>query len=181
MKIYKLLIAVIIAFNLVSCKGSSSTEDIKAKKPEPTFDFTPNKKSNFPEPIGIVNDYGNIFTKSQNDELTNMLYIYDKETTRQIVVVTIDSIKPYSDIHKFATDLGQKWGVGTFEKNNGLTIVVSKPLKKIAIATGTGTERILTDQICKDVIETTIIPELKNEKYYEGIKKGVIELIRKWQ
>lgn len=85
------------------------------------------------------------------------------------MVVTIDSIKPYTDIQKFATDLGQTWGVGTAE-NNGLAIVVCKPCLQIAIATGYGTELILTDQICKKVIEEKIVPEFKKGNFYDGIK-----------
>src|SRR5690606_23661182 len=102
------------------------------------------------------------FTESQRTELTKTLYDYDVETTRQIVVVTIDSIKPYSDIQKYATDLGNYWGVGTAEKNNGLTIVICTSCRQIGIATGLGTELILTDEICKNVIDQTIIPEFKN-------------------
>ncbi|MCK0158920.1 TPM domain-containing protein [Cellulophaga sp. F20128] len=139
------------------------------------------EKTIFPKPIGIINDYGKIFTESQRTELTKVLYEYDIETTRQIVVVTIDSIQPYNSIQKYATALGNNWGVGTAEENNGLTIVVCNPCKRIGIATGTGTELILTDEICKKVIENTIIPKFKNGRYYDGIKKGVTELIEKWK
>ena len=96
-------------------------------------------------------------------------------------MVTIDSIKPYQNIQKYATDLGNKWGIGNEEKNNGLTIVVCNPCRQIAIATGLGTEMILTDVICKNVIQQTIIPEFKNGKFYNGIKNGVTELIEKWK
>ena len=52
---------------------------------------------------------------------------------------------------------------------------------KNGIATGTGTELILTDEICKNVIDLTIIPEFKNGNFYDGIKNGLIELIKKWK
>ena len=55
------------------------------------------------------------------------------------------------------------------------------PCRQIGIATGTGTELILTDKICKEVIENTIIPEFKNGEFYKGIKNGVTELIEKWK
>ena len=97
------------------------------------------------------------------------------------VVVTIDSINPYSDIQKMATDLGKYWGVGTAEKDNGLIILLCKPCQKIGIATGFGTELVLIDQICKQVIDKTIIPEFKNGDFYSGIKNGVTELITKWK
>jgi uncharacterized protein len=179
MKIGTKILILFLTLNLLSCKGNA--QETESKNPTTEFDFSGMEKNSFPKPIGIINDYGQIFTESQRTELSKILYDYDVETTRQIVVVTIDSIKPYNEIQKYATDLGQTWGVGTAEKNNGLTIVVCNPCKQIGIATGTGTELILTDEICKKVIEEKIIPEFKNGEFYSGIKKGVLELIEKWK
>ena len=165
--------------SLFSCKGNSQETDTKKETTE--SEYLQMEKGVFPKPIGIINDYGKIFTESQRTELSKILYDYEIETTRQIVVVSIDSIKPYNDIQKYATDLGQTWGVGTSEKNNGLTIVFCNPCRQIGIATGTGTELILNNEICKEVLKETIIPEFKNGDYYNGIKKGIIELIEKWK
>lgn len=179
MKIGTKILILFLTLNFLSCKGIA--QETETKKPTPEFDFSGMEKNSFPKPIGIINDYGQIFTESERTELSKILYDYDIETTRQIVVVTIDSIKPYNDIQKYATDLGQTWGVGNAEKNNGLTIVVCNPCRQIGIATGTGTELILTDEICKKVIEEKIIPDFKNGEFYNGIKKGVLELIEKWE
>jgi len=179
MKIGTKILILFLTLNLLSCKGPA--QETETKKPTLEFDFSEMEKSNFPKPIGIINDYGQILTESQRAELTKILYEYDIQTTRQIVEVTIDSIKPYNNIQKYATDLSNYWGVGDVEKNNGLTIVVCDPCRQIGIATGLGTELILTDEICKNVIDQTIIPEFKNGEFYNGIKNGVIELIEKWK
>jgi uncharacterized protein len=179
MKIGTIILILFLTLNLLSCKGNY--QETESKNSTPEFDYSKMGKNSFPKPIGFLNDYGKVFTESQRTELSKMLYDYDLETTRQIAVVTIDSIKPYIDIQKYATDLGQTWGVGKAKKNNGLIIVVCNPCKKIGIATGTGTELILTDEICKGVIDKTIIPEFKNGELYNGIKKGVTELIEKWK
>jgi uncharacterized protein len=179
MKIGTKILILFLTLNLLSCKGN--TQESETKKTTTEFEFSETGKSTFPKPIGIINDYGEIFTESEQTELTKILYDYNTETTRQIVVVTIDSIKPHENIQQYATDLRQTWGVGTAEKNNGLTIVVCNPCRQIGIATGTGTELILTDEICKKVIEEKIIPDFKNGEFYSGIKKGVLELIEKWE
>ena len=179
MKIRTKILMLFLTLNLISCKGN--VQETETIKPTSEFDFTGMDKSSFPKPIGIINDYGKIFTEPQQRELTKILYDYDIETTRQIVIVTIDSIKPYNNIQKYATELGQNWGIGITEKNNGLIIVLCNPCRKIGIATGIGTELILTDKICKEIIEKTIIPELKKDKLYNGIKNGVTDLIEKWQ
>ena len=167
--------------NYIGIPFSAYNSRTEWKKHEQNLKAEKDSISVFPKPIGIINDFGQIFTESQRTELTKILYDYDIETTRQIVVVTIDSIKPYNNIQKYATDLGNSWGVGTAEKNNGLTIVVCNPCKQIGIATGLGTELILTDEICKNVIDQTIIPEFKDGNFYDGIKNGVVELIEKWK
>lgn len=179
MKIVTQILIPLLTLNLLSCKGSA--EETETRNPTLQFDFLELKKTNFPEPIGIINDYGQVFTESQRTELTEFLYYYYIETTRQIIVVTIDSIKPYNNIQRYATDLGNHWGVGTAEKNNGLIIVVCNPCRQIGIATGLGTELILTDEICRNVIDQTIIPEFQNGEFYSGISKGVMQLIARWK
>ncbi|MCL5247457.1 TPM domain-containing protein [Cellulophaga sp. 20_2_10] len=159
------IIVLLVTFVLISCKGNAQET----------------KKSIFPESVGIINDYSKIFTELQRKQLAKTLYDYDVKTTRQIVVITVDSISPYTNIQKYATDLGNHWGVGTAEKNNGLTIVVCTPCREMAIATGTGTELVLTNEICTTVLEKTILPEFKKGDFYSGIEKGITELIIKWE
>ena len=179
MKIGTKILILFLTLNFLSCKGNA--QETKIIKPTTELGISEVEKGSIPKSIGIINDYGQVFTESQRTELSKILYDYDIKTTRQIVVVTIDSIKPYENIQKYATDLGKIWGVGTAEKNNGLTIVVCNPCREIGIATGIGTELILTDEICKKVITEKIIPKFKNGEFYSGIKKGVLELIEKWK
>ena len=180
MKIGTKILILCLTLNLLSCKGTAQETEIKKTTTE--FDFSTVEKFRETKRKGlIINDYDSIFSPSQRKELSDIIYDYNIETTRQIVVVTIDSIKPYSDIQKYAVNLMNYWGVGDAKKNNGLTIVVCNPCRQIGIATGTGTELILTDEICKNVIDQTIIPEFKNGEFYIGIKKGVTELIEKWK
>lgn len=168
MKIAIQIILLFLSLNFVSCK-SVSKEKEKINK------------SSFPAPIGIINDFSHIFSQEQKAKLHKMLYDYEVKTTKQIVVVTVDSISPYTNMQKYTTDLGNNWGVGLKKTNNGLAIVLCKPCKKIGIATGIGTQLILTDSICKQVIDKTIIPQFKNEQFYLGIEKGILELMEQWQ
>ncbi|GLB49864.1 hypothetical protein Y10_22320 [Neptunitalea sp. Y10] len=55
------------------------------------------------------------------------------------------------------------------------------PCRQIGIATGTGTQTVLTNEICSEVIQSVIIPELKKGKPYQGIKKGITQFIEKWE
>ena len=180
MKIGTKILILFLTLNLLYYKGNA--QETETKNPKTEFDFSKIEKFKETKLKGlIINDYDSIFNSAQRKELSDIIYVYNIKTTRQIVVVTVDSISPYSEIQKYAGDLMNYWGIGTAEKNNGLTIVVCNPCRQIGIATGSGTELILTDEICKKVIEEKIIPEFKNGEFYSGIKKGVIELIEKWK
>ena len=54
-------------------------------------------------------------------------------------------------------------------------------MKRIRISTGTGAEKILTDKTCKEILDKIILPEFKNGNYYDGIKRGLSQLIMEWK
>jgi uncharacterized protein len=135
----------------------------------------------FPFPIGSVSDYEKVFNESQISNLTEKISEYEQKTTREIAIVTVSSIEPYENIADYSTDLANEWGIGNPDSDNGLLILFSKNLREIRISTGLGTEKKLTDEICKNVIDKTIIPEFKNGDYYNGIEKGLSELIKIWE
>ncbi|MFI1742855.1 TPM domain-containing protein [Thalassobellus sediminis] len=135
----------------------------------------------FPFPIGSVSDYEKIFNENQISNLTKIISDYEQKTTREIAIVTVNSIEPYENIADYSTDLANEWGIGNPESDNGLLILFSKSLRELRITTGFGTEKILTDKKCKKVIDETIIPEFKNGDYYNGIEKGLSQLIKLWE
>ncbi|WP_170114014.1 TPM domain-containing protein [Pontibacter mucosus] len=135
----------------------------------------------FPKPIGYVNDFENILTPEQEKKLTKLITLYQQKTTNEIVVVTISSTEPYSDFDQYAVEMSNEWGVGKKEKNNGLTIVLSKTLKNVRISTGIGTKKALPDEVCKSIIDRFMVPKFKEGQYYEGISQGLDELIKHWR
>ena len=83
-------------------------------------------------------------------------------------------------IQMYATRLGQQLGVGKKDKNNGLLILIAPNDRQVSIATGYGTEKILTDYICKVIIDSTMIPKFKNQDYYGGVNSALDSIIAKW-
>ncbi|WP_052158361.1 TPM domain-containing protein [Lacinutrix jangbogonensis] len=128
----------------------------------------------------VVQDYSDLFSEAEEQKLSEKIINYEKRSTNQICVYTIDSIPNNEAIQNHAKNLANNLGVGTKEKNNGLLILISRLDRKIAIATGTGTQRIITDSFAKTIIENTILPQFKNSHYFEGISIGLDSIIVKW-
>lgn len=173
----KYLLVFLVSFSLIACKTTSKNEvEITRERTE-----IQHENVQFPEPEGYVNDFDEIFTTNQRMDLENRLREYEQQTSNQIAVVTVNSIEPYKEIKWYAADLANYWGIGKKDKDNGLLIVLNINERKIWISTGIGTEKILTDEIVKNTIDSTIIPEFKKDNYYDGIAKGVEEIIVKWK
>jgi uncharacterized protein len=129
----------------------------------------PKKQTSFYDYIGLLNKSGARF-------LEEKLIQYSDSTTIQIVIIIIESTKG-ENINKLAKDWGNKWGIGQKEKDNGIVLLMAKGDRKVAISTGKGIEKRLTNAIAKRVIESRITPEFKKGKYYKGLNRGVDAII----
>jgi uncharacterized protein len=158
---------------------SSCWQNTKSTKVESYFNKFEILKYKKPINSGI-GDFENIFSDKQKNELDSIIKAFNENTTNQIAIVTIDSLGQYKSIMEFTTDLGNYWGVGLKEKDNGLIITFSKRLRKVWIGTGYGTEKILNDVFLSHLIDSLMIPNFKQGKYFEGIKSGMFGCMDKW-
>jgi len=105
-----------------------------------------------------VNDFAEVFSQGQIDELTSLLYNLTQDTTAEVVVVTVNSLEGTAPID-YATEIGQTWGVGKKDTDNGLVILYAKAENKIAVATGYGLEGILPDSKVGRILDEQYVPQ----------------------
>jgi len=179
MTFLKILLTPLLILTLVSCKNSN--KETVSQIPIPIFDFSKVQNNNFPKPIGIVNDYNQVFTKKQIKKLSKILYDYEIKTKRQIVVVTVDSISPYNSGYIYARDLLWEWDNIFVDQDVELVILICVPEIKIGITSDYKTKPIMSYEICYKIYDKTMAPEFENGNYYNGIEKGLAELIAKWK
>lgn len=130
-----------------------------------------------PVPPKLVNDFAGILSTSEANNLETKLEQFARETSTQIVVVTVPDLEGY-DAGDYAFRLGEKWGVGQQGKDNGLVILV-KPKNgneqgRVFIATGYGLEGVLPDAVVNGtIIDNEMIPFFKQNDYYRGLESGI--------
>ncbi len=126
-------------------------------------------------PPRLVNDFAELFSQDQYEELEHMLRAYNDTTSTQIYVVTVTDLKGY-DVSDFAFRLGEKWGIGQKDKNNGVLILIKPRIGnergRVFIATGYGVEHILTDARCGRIIDEYMMPYLQEGDYYNASKSA---------
>ena len=129
-----------------------------------------------PNPPRLVNDFAGMLSAPENQALEQKLDLYNDSTSTQIAIVIINSLEG-TEKAQYATELAEKWGIGTKHKDNGILILVSKGDRQIFIATGRGVEEHLPDAICERIIQNKIKPAFKAGNYYGGLNASVDEMI----
>jgi uncharacterized protein len=131
------------------------------------------------KPNGFVADQVNIFTPQEEDALNARLNEFNRETSNQMVVVSIAELCE-GDAAMTAYKIGEKWGVGQREIDNGVVILI-KPTggsgeRRTFIATGVGLEGAIPDATAKLIVDQEMIPAFRNGDYYTGVANAVVVL-----
>lgn len=68
--------------------------------------------------------------------------------------------------------MGDQWGIGRADKDNGVLILAAMKDRKVFIATGYGMEGAIPDALAKRIVEQLIVPNFRTESYYTGLDQA---------
>jgi uncharacterized protein len=123
-----------------------------------------------------VVDKAEAFRPKQREALRAKLDDFERATTVQIQIYTTKYLYGY-DIVDFAQRLGEGWGVGQEGANNGIVIVYKPKTRtedgEVTIQVGYGIEPLMPDAVCKQIIESEMIPCFEKGQIYKGIDRAV--------
>lgn len=121
-----------------------------------------------PAPKGhiYIQDFANVLSSSQKEELTQYGIQLDDATTAQLGVLILPSIGD-EPVDSFAVKALREYGLGTKDKNNGaLLIVTTEPNSSgdhhFFLTTGYGLEGTLPDGKIGRIIDEVAMPYLQN-------------------
>lgn len=126
----------------------------------------------FPPLTGRVVDRADILSDAKERELSARLEALERDTSDQVVVVTLPSLQGY-EIEDYGYRLGRAWGIGQKGQDNGVLLIVAPTERKVRIEVGYGLEPILTDTLSALIIQNRILPSFRTGGYEAGITNGV--------
>lgn len=124
-----------------------------------------------PQPPRLVNDFADMLSPQQEQQLEGKLRDYEQNSSTQITIVTIRSLGGY-DVAQYSFELGNRWGIGQKDKDNGVLILTSLEDRKGWIAVGYGLEGALTDALTGQIFRQELMPAFRQQKYYEGFLRA---------
>ena len=126
-----------------------------------------------PDPPKLVNDLAGIL--GDCEWLEDSLQKIAMETSNQICVVTMKDFGGY-DKAMMAYSIGDQWGVGKSDKDNGVVILVKPKTPESKgeafIAPGYGLEGAITDATSTRIVNQEMIPYFKENDYLDGVWAG---------
>lgn len=117
-------------------------------------------------------DGARLLSPAKEQEITAKLEALERDTTDQVVVVTVPSLEGH-EIEDYGYQLGRAWGIGREDKDNGVLLLIAPDEKKVRIEVGYGLEPVLTDAMSALIIQNAILPSFRQGYYERGITQGV--------
>lgn len=125
-----------------------------------------------PVPPRLVNDLAGVLSPDEEELLERKVLAFEDSTSNQIAIVTIKSIGEY-EIADYATQLGNRWGIGKGRRNNGVLIIAAINEHRMNISVGKGLEGALTDLVSGRIIRNEMAPAFREGNYYLGFDRAV--------
>lgn len=130
----------------------------------------------FPSLSGRVVDNANLLSQSTRYQLTELLQQHEKETSNQIVVVTLPDLQGLT-VEEYGYQLGRHWKIGQKGKDNGVLLIVAPSERAVRIEVGYGLEGALTDALSANIIHTKILPYFRQGNFDAGVINGTESII----
>lgn len=143
-------------------------------------------------PNAQVLDKANLLNDKQEKHLNQKVAKLEKETSMQIRLVTVPSVKPYPTASEYTIALYQYWKLGDRDKHNGLLILITQEIGKpgndmrdyCRIMTGWGTMIVIPDSVVvNDIKRNHMIPNLPHQPFraFDESLDRIIPIIKQWQ
>ena len=127
---------------------------------------------------GWVTDMAQILSPNTEATLNQLISNLERRNGDEIAVVTVPETSPAPSPKVFTTELFKDWRIGKKGKNNGVLFLVSQGERRVEIETGYGIEPILSNTRISKIIDSQIIPHLKQGDFDGGVLAGTQALVR---
>jgi uncharacterized protein len=183
----KLLPAILLIISCVALSPCSSAQTLD--EDSSVVEYVPMNRAqlaryrqsiwdSLPIAVGWVNDFEGLFTMEQENNLQNLITHFEKASTIEIMIVTIDTnMVAKENFSDFSYRLLKIWGIGKRLKENGIVICISSGYKTLQVTCDFGIDNLMDESTKNRIIAKYFINPYKRNKYYEGTYNGLNAII----
>ena len=131
--------------------------------------------SDVPQLTGRVNDYAGILSVGARREIEDSLARYESETTHQIAVLTVTSLRD-EPIEAFSLRVASTWGLGRKGLDNGVLVTIASNERRVRIELGNGMARFVSEAQASSVIDS-MTPLFRSGNFDGALRLGLGRLM----
>jgi uncharacterized protein len=130
------------------------------------------KDTQIPTPVGdiYVQDFADVLTQNQENQLKNIGRSLEDQTTAQVAVLTIKTTGD-QPMAEYANKAFRQYGIGSKEKNNGVLLVLAVDDHQVRIEVGYGLEGRIPDGKAGRILDDFAIPYLAENQPDQAVIK----------
>jgi uncharacterized protein len=123
----------------------------------------------------MVSRVHRLVSRAEKVRLRHAVETVERQTGAEIAALVLHHV---DDIEKAATAYFNHVGIGKRGHDNGVLILVAVNPRRVRIEVGHGLEAIVTPETARSIIADIIAPEFRQERFGEGLIKGVEAVAR---
>lgn len=129
-------------------------------------------------PDGPVLDLAEIIPDASERSLDSRLRHFYDRTCRSVVVATVPTLKGKA-IESYATNLFNRWGIGSADRDDGILLLVAPTERKVRIEVGLGLEQAMPNAVAAAIIQHNMTPSYRAGDFPGGIAHGIDAILLK--
>ena len=127
-------------------------------------------------PDGLLHDNAKILTEKEYADISAVLKNHNDKGLGKISIITLSKLPEDVSIEMYGDELMKAYDLAN-TNSECVLIIVSIGDRKIRIQTSDAIAEKLTEGECAYTVNHLIVPDFKQQRYYEGIKAGLGSII----
>jgi uncharacterized protein len=134
-----------------------------------------------PELTAPVNDFAHVISDSDKAALDKMLRTLQQASGDVVVVATVETFAPSSNIQEYAVKMFENRGrgIGQKGKDNGVLVVLALKERQVRIEVGYDLEQFITDGFAGATSRDVMVPFFRSGEYGAGLRAGVASIVQR--
>jgi uncharacterized protein len=128
-----------------------------------------------------VNDFAGVIDPASAAALDRLIRALQAASGDTVVVATVQTFQPWSDIQRYATALFENGGrgIGDKGKDNGLLVLLAVDDRQVRLEVGYDLEGVVTDGFAGETSRQVMAPYFRQGQYGPGLLAGTSRVIER--
>lgn len=125
----------------------------------------------------LLRDEAMVLSSTESNAIVELLSTHNARGPGRVWVLIVPQLPAGESIESFTRQQINQPRRPASEKNDRVLLSIAIKDRKLRIETSPAVWSLLTDDICKRIIDTDIVPKFKEQEYFEGIRDGVKAIV----